>query len=239
MRAGWSALRHRSSVNGVARRPVRIGASSGYLGDRYTAPYEVMTGDAVDVIIGDPAEITLAGPSSPLTDTGWIEYAVRPLARTWLCTGDIGRIDDEGFLYIVGRKKEIIINSSGKSIAPAAMESPLADNEITDSAMVHGDGRPYLVAQVTLDRRAATRIARSTGIPDWGSGTPRWRTNPDSEVAASRADRNPHRQARSAVRVKGQKLHTGDALSDISPDVSSGGRCGWLSASPQAGRGDR
>jgi hypothetical protein len=60
-----------------------MGASSGYLGDRYSALDEVMTGDAVDVIIGDPAEITLAGPSSPRTDTGWIEYAVQPLTRRW------------------------------------------------------------------------------------------------------------------------------------------------------------
>jgi hypothetical protein len=47
-----------------------MGASTGYLGDRYSALDEVITGDAVDVIIGDPAEITLAGPSSRLTDTG-------------------------------------------------------------------------------------------------------------------------------------------------------------------------
>jgi hypothetical protein len=58
-----------------------MGASSGYLGDRYSALDEVMTVDAVDVIIGDPAEITLAGPSSRRTDIGWIEYAVQPLAH--------------------------------------------------------------------------------------------------------------------------------------------------------------
>jgi hypothetical protein len=77
VRAGWSAIRHRSSVEGVARRPAWIGASSGYPGDGYSALDEVMTGDAVDVIIGESAEITVVGSSSRRTDICWIEYAVQ------------------------------------------------------------------------------------------------------------------------------------------------------------------
>jgi long-chain acyl-CoA synthetase len=121
----------------------------------------------IEIAIADDGEVLVRGP---VVTPGYYrdEAATADLvdSRNWLCTGDIGRIDDEGFLYIVGRKKEIIITSSGKNIAPAAIEGFLADNEIIDSAMVHGDGRPYLVALLTVDRHAAARIARGGGIPD-------------------------------------------------------------------------
>jgi long-chain acyl-CoA synthetase len=121
----------------------------------------------IEIGIADDGEVLVRGP---VVTPGYYhdEAATADLvdSRNWLCTGDIGRIDDDGFLYIVGRKKEIIITSSGKNIAPAAIEGFLTDNEIIDGAMVHGDGRPFLVALVTLDRIAATRIARGAGIPD-------------------------------------------------------------------------
>ena len=120
----------------------------------------------IEIAIADDGEILARGP---VVTSGYYrdEAATADLidSRNWLCTGDIGRIDDEGFLYIVGRKKEIIITSSGKNIAPAAIESFLTDSDIVGSAMVHGDGRPYLVALVTLDHNAAARIAHDAGIP--------------------------------------------------------------------------
>jgi long-chain acyl-CoA synthetase len=121
----------------------------------------------IEIALADDGEILTRGP---VVTPGYYhdKAATAELvdSRNWLCTGDIGRIDADSFLYIVGRKKEIIINSSGKNIAPAAIEGCLADSEMIDSAMVHGDGRPYLVALVTLDRHSATRIARTAGIPD-------------------------------------------------------------------------
>jgi long-chain acyl-CoA synthetase len=121
----------------------------------------------IEIAIADDGEVVVRGP---VVTPGYYhdEAATADLvdSRNWLCTGDIGRIDDDGFLYIIGRKKEIVITSSGKNIAPAGIEGFLTDNEIIDSAMVHGDGRPFLVALVTLDRIAATRIARGAGIPD-------------------------------------------------------------------------
>jgi long-chain acyl-CoA synthetase len=123
----------------------------------------------LEIAIADDGEVLVNGP---VVTPGYY-HDETPTAdiidsRNWLRTGDIGRIDDEGFLYVVGRKKEIIITSSGKNIAPAGIEGFLTDNEIIDSAMVHGDGRPFLVALVTLDRNAATRIAHGAGIPDDG-----------------------------------------------------------------------
>jgi long-chain acyl-CoA synthetase len=69
----------------------------------------------------------------------------------WFRTGDLGTIDEEGFLTIAGRTKEIIVTSSGKNITPTNIEEKITDSPIVSQAVVYGDDRPYLVALVTLD----------------------------------------------------------------------------------------
>ncbi|MET7283369.1 AMP-dependent synthetase/ligase [Kribbella sp. NPDC005582] len=70
----------------------------------------------------------------------------------WLHTGDLGRIDADGYLSIVGRKKELIINAAGKNISAANVEQALSSaSDLIGSVYVHGDNRPYLVALITLD----------------------------------------------------------------------------------------
>ena len=69
----------------------------------------------------------------------------------WLHTGDLGRIDEDGFLYITGRKKDIIITAGGKNITPANLENGLKQNQYISQAVVYGDRRPYLTALITLD----------------------------------------------------------------------------------------
>src|ERR687893_5360 len=69
----------------------------------------------------------------------------------WFKTGDLGTMDDEGFLTIAGRTKEIIVTSSGKNITPTNIEEKITDSPIVSQAVVYGDDRPYLVALVTLD----------------------------------------------------------------------------------------
>ncbi|MCW2789254.1 MAG: AMP-dependent synthetase and ligase [Aeromicrobium sp.] len=81
----------------------------------------------------------------------------------WLRTGDLGRIDD-GFLTVVDRKKEMIITSSGKNIAPSTIENYLKESPLVGHAMVVGDGRPYLVAVLTLDAEIAPLVATRMGI---------------------------------------------------------------------------
>jgi long-chain acyl-CoA synthetase len=72
----------------------------------------------------------------------------------WLRTGDIGQLDDEGFLTITGRKKEIIVTAGGKNVAPAVLEDRLRSHALISQAMVVGDGRPYVGALITLDPEA-------------------------------------------------------------------------------------
>jgi long-chain acyl-CoA synthetase len=72
----------------------------------------------------------------------------------WFRTGDLGALDDEGFLSITGRKKEIIVTAGGKNVAPAVLEDRLRSHALISQAMVVGDGRPYVAALVTLDPEA-------------------------------------------------------------------------------------
>ena len=74
----------------------------------------------------------------------------------WLHTGDLGRVDDDGFVYISGRKKDIIITAGGKNITPANLENGIKQNKYVSQCVVVGDRRPYLVALVTLDPEVAT-----------------------------------------------------------------------------------
>ena len=82
-------------------------------------------------------------------------------ADGWLATGDVGEIDEDGYLRIVDRKKELIINAAGKNMSPANIESALKSaSPLIGHACVIGDGRPYNVALIVLDPDAASAFAR-------------------------------------------------------------------------------
>jgi long-chain acyl-CoA synthetase len=70
----------------------------------------------------------------------------------WLKTGDLGELDEDGFLKITGRKKEIIVLSSGKNVAPALIENIVKESHLVSHCFVHGDGRSYCVALITLNQ---------------------------------------------------------------------------------------
>jgi len=87
------------------------------------------------------------------------------LAEGWLHTGDLGAVDDDGFVRITGRKKELIITSSGKNISPTNIEELLRETRWISQAIAFGDNRPYLVALLTLDGDEAVRLAERVGAP--------------------------------------------------------------------------
>jgi long-chain acyl-CoA synthetase len=81
----------------------------------------------------------------------------------WFHTGDVGEVDDEGFVRITGRKKEIIVTAGGKNVAPAVLEDRLRAHALVDQCIVVGDGQPFIAALVTLDPDAVSPWAQAHG----------------------------------------------------------------------------
>jgi len=88
----------------------------------------------------------------------------------WFHTGDVGEVDDEGFVRITGRKKEILVTAGGKNVAPAVLEDRVRAHALVDQCLVVGDGQPFIAALVTLDREAvaawASRHDKSSKVED-------------------------------------------------------------------------
>jgi long-chain acyl-CoA synthetase len=121
----------------------------------------------VELKIADDGEILIKGPNV------FGEYWRNPEATAesftedgWLRTGDLGSIDEDGFLSITGRKKDIIITAGGKNLAPANIENDLQQSRWISHAVMHGDRRPYPVALITLDPEEIGPWAKERGLPE-------------------------------------------------------------------------
>lgn len=119
----------------------------------------------IEVKLGDDGEILTRGP---VNTPGYYknDAATRNLIDPdgWVHTGDIGTVDEDGFYTIVDRKKELIITSSGKNIAPSNIENLLKESPIIGHAMALGDNQPYVVAILTLDGEIAPIVAEKMGL---------------------------------------------------------------------------
>jgi long-chain acyl-CoA synthetase len=119
----------------------------------------------VEVKIAEDGEILLRGPNMMHGYYKNDEATKETLeADGWLHTGDLGYLDDDAFLFINGRKKDIIITAGGKNITPANLENGLKQNRWISQAIVIGDRRPYLVALITLDPEEVPKFAEQHGI---------------------------------------------------------------------------
>jgi long-chain acyl-CoA synthetase len=119
-----------------------------------------------EVRIAEDGEILVKGPN---VFQGYYknEEATREtIVDGWLHTGDIGEVDDEGFITITGRKKDIIITAGGKNITPANLENEIKQHPLVSQCVVVGDRKPYLVALVTLDPEEAVAYATEHGLPE-------------------------------------------------------------------------
>ncbi len=119
----------------------------------------------MEVTLGEDHEVLVRGP---VNTSGYYRADDKTAelidADGWVHTGDIGTLDDDGFIAIVDRKKELIITSSGKNIAPSNIENYLKESPIIGHAMAVGDGRPYVVAVLTLDGEVAPIVAERMGV---------------------------------------------------------------------------
>jgi long-chain acyl-CoA synthetase len=115
------------------------------------------------VRVADDGELLFHGGQVFVGYWGDDEATAQVLEDGWFHTGDLGEIDDEGFVRITGRKKEILVTAGGKNVAPAVLEDRLRAHPLVDQCMVVGDGRPFIGALVTLDREALAAWAEQHG----------------------------------------------------------------------------
>ncbi|MGP3951028.1 AMP-dependent synthetase/ligase [Streptomyces sp. 7N604] len=138
------------------------------------------------VRIADDGEVLLHGEH--LFTGYWNNDAAtaESLSDGWFHTGDIGTLDEDGYLAITGRKKEIIVTAGGKNVAPAVIEDRIRAHALIAECIVVGDGRPFVGALVTLDEEFLPRWAEEHGKPA-GATVAELRTDPDLLAAVQQA----------------------------------------------------
>ncbi|MEN9715471.1 MAG: hypothetical protein RJA35_938 [Actinomycetota bacterium] len=162
----------RYAVSGGAPLGVRLGhfyraigliVLEGYGLTETTAPAMIARPDSIrigkvgrllpgcGISIADDGEILLRGSNVLLRYHNNPAATAEAIVDGWFHTGDIGALDDDGFLTITGRKKELIITAGGKNVAPAPMEDPLRADPLIGQAVVVGDNKPFVSCLISLD----------------------------------------------------------------------------------------
>ena len=120
----------------------------------------------LQIKIADDGEVLLKGPNIFQGYYRNEDASFGSIVDGWLHTGDLGRVDEDGFLFITGRKKDIIITAGGKNLTPANLENDLKQSRWISQAVMHGDRRPFPVALITLDPEEIPHFAKEHGLPE-------------------------------------------------------------------------
>jgi long-chain acyl-CoA synthetase len=121
--------------------------------------------DECEVVLSDQGEILIKGPGVILGYWNKPDKTAETFRNGWLYTGDVGRIDDDGFVYIVDRMKDIIITAGGKNITPSEIENQMKFSPYISDAVVVGDKRPFLTCLVMIDQDNVTKFAQDNDVP--------------------------------------------------------------------------
>jgi long-chain acyl-CoA synthetase len=119
-----------------------------------------------EIRIADDGEVLLRGPNIFKGYYKMEDKSFGAIEDGWLHTGDLGSLDEDGYLSITGRKKDIIITAGGKNLTPANLENDLKQSRWISQAVMYGDRRPYPVALITLDAEEIVPWAQQNGIED-------------------------------------------------------------------------
>jgi len=159
-------------------RGIGLTVLEGYGLTETTAPATVNTPELIKIgTVGAP----LPGISIRIADDGEVlvkginvfagyhnneQASAEALQDGWFHTGDIGELDDDGFLKITGRKKELLVTAGGKNVAPAVLEDRLRAHPLISQCIVVGDQKPFIAALITLDAEMLPQWAKNNGLED-------------------------------------------------------------------------
>lgn len=119
-----------------------------------------------EIRVAEDGELLIRGPHIFQGYMGQPSATAQTIHDGWLLSGDLGRVDEDGYVYITGRKKDLIITSGGKNISPANIEAALMDSHLIEYAVVCGDGRNYLTALLTLEAQSLADFARTHNLKE-------------------------------------------------------------------------
>ena len=186
--------------------------------------------------IDDHGEVLLKGPH---IFTGYLnnpEATEQALVDGWLRTGDIGTLDEDGYLRITGRAKEILVTAGGKNVAPAVLEDRLRAHPLISQCIVVGDARPYIGALITLDPEMLGTWCTNHGLPELSIAEAAKHPKVREALEAAVADANTVVSRAESIRrfevldqdftleggylTPSQKLRRSEVMRDFSDDVN-------------------
>ena len=173
-----------------------------------------------EIRIADDGEVLIKGPNIFGGYYKNDDASFGTIVDGWLHTGDLGSLDEDGFLFITGRKKDIIITAGGKNLTPANIENDLKQSRWISQAVMYGDRRPYPVALITLDPEEIVHFAKEHGLSEDPAVAGRGAEGPRADPGHPRRGEQEVRPGRAGQEVRDPRPRPlpGDRRADADPE---------------------